>query len=209
MKINIVFPLFILTLCILSTSVHAQEYILELQQIVATDEAQLKPKIPAAQLAELGAQGYTIMSRNEKPTEFYFAIDHTFISFSDLSQGGNFSKHMNVKIKSSTNVQYQILTKLTSPLRTITGETIESTSCDNRCTSQTASIWNSADVYGFGFSTDNEQTFRPFSSQEATVLFLPAQGKSDIKMTLKIQTPRNQPEGNYQGAVQLIALPEL
>lgn len=189
--------------------VHAQEYILELQQIEATNEAQLKPKISNEHLTELTSYGYTIMSKSEKPTEIFFSIDRTSIAFADLNQGGSFIENINLEVKSSTNGQYQIITKLLSPLSSSSGETIKLTSCDDTCSPRNAKTWQSTDVYGWGYSIDEGKTYRTFSHDTSVSLFPSSPSQSKSQITVKVQTPTNQPEGNFQGIVHLIALPDL
>ena len=200
---------FILILLVSIIPVHAQEYFLELQQIEATDEAQLKPKIPPEHLTELENQGYSILSTNKKTTEFYFHIDRTDVSFADLSEGGSFVESIEMQVKSDEGTQYQILNRLLSSFHSVADQTIEPTSCDDGCSVRVAKPWKSEDNYGWGYSVDNGKTYRPFSRESVGLITPLALSKSALEMKLKVHTPKNQSEGNFQGVVQLIALPEM
>lgn len=206
----ILHTIYFLFICLVfAIPIHAQEYILELQQIEATDEAQLKPKIPSDRLNELEYQGYSVLNTNQNTTEFYFEIDKTAISFSSLDEGGIFIQPITITVTSEDGVGYQILTKMTASLSSISDQTIEQTSCDDGCTVRSARPWNSEDTYGWGYSIDDGQMYRPFSRASMVSIRPEHFSDTNLKMVLKVQTPQNQPEGNFQGNVQLIALPEL
>jgi len=200
---------FILILLVSIVPAHAQEFFLELQQIEPTDEDQLKPKISPDHLAELENQGYSILSSNTKPAEFYFHIDRTDVSFTDLSEGGSFVESIEMQVKSDTGAQYQILNKLVSSFHSVGDQTIEPTNCDDGCSVRVAKPWKSEDVYGWGYSVDDGDTYRPFSGESVGLITPHAISQSKLDMKLKVHTPKNQSEGNFQGVVQLIALPEL
>ncbi|PIZ65228.1 hypothetical protein CO051_02280 [Candidatus Roizmanbacteria bacterium CG_4_9_14_0_2_um_filter_39_13] len=200
---------FILITLVCAVPIHAQEYILELHQIEATESVQLQPKISNSQLSILENQGYVIISSEEKPTEFAFSIDRTDLSFPNLREGGSFGENITLDAKSSTQAQYQILTKLSSPFQTISDQTIEPTTCDDGCTTRMSKQWKSENVFGWGYSIDEGKTYRPFSSQTTSLDTGLSSENSKTKIILKVQTPRSQPEGNFLGVIQMFALPEL
>ncbi len=208
MKMYRLTPLLILSFCLLTISAHAQEFFLELQQIEPTDEAQLKPKISPDHLAELENQGYSILSSSKKPAEFYFHIDRTDVSFTDLSEGGSFVESIEMQVKSDMGTQYQILNTLISSFHSVGDQTIEPTNCDDGCSVRSAKPWKSEDIYGWGYSVDGGNTYRPFSGESVGLITPLAISRSKINMKLKVHTPKNQSEGNFQGVVKLIALPE-
>jgi len=200
---------FIFICLVFINPIHAQEFFLELQQIEPTDEAQRRPKISPDHLAELENQGYSILSSNTKPAEFYFHIDRTDVSFTDLSEGGSFVESIEMQVKSEGGAQYQILNKLISSFHSLAGQTIEPTSCDDGCSVRVAKPWKSEDSYGWGYSIDDGNTYRPFSRESVGLITPLSLSKSALEMKLKVRTPKNQSEGNFQGVVQLIALPEM
>lgn len=199
---------FSLLIIIFVSPLYAQEYILELQQIEATTEAQLQPSIPQNRLNEFKHQGYAILTVDHPAGEIAFSIDRTIISFDDLSRGGMVVEPIEMQVVPETGSRFQILAQLLKPFQSISGQTIEPTSCDDGCSVRIAKPWTSNAVYGWGYSVDGGKTYRPFSPEAMGFLPPELSSTSNIDMKLKVQTSTNQPEGNFQAVVQLIALPE-
>lgn len=193
---------------LLSNKANAQEYTLELQQIEATSEAYLSPKLPSENLKEFNEKGYTLIS-NIKPEEFYFTIDKTSILFPDLSTLGKFTDRFTIKVQSGSISNYQVIIKLLNQISAVTGETIDPTVCDSGCNSLNSGKWESQKSYGLGFSIDNGLTYRPFPFENQIVLSPKSLKDFDIPIDIKIQTPQNLQEGIYQGALQMIVLPDI
>ncbi|MCW1949374.1 MAG: hypothetical protein KIH89_002925 [Candidatus Shapirobacteria bacterium] len=164
--------------------------------------------------------------------KFSFSISDISLDFGSLTPNIGSTQSNTISITTPSGKGYEILTIANHPLQTIASATIPDTTCDTSCTISSSGVWSSSTKYGFGFNaiginssgaatnigtssyfTDSTY-FRPFaatsrSESPQTVMSenSPVKNRS-ARITYKINISRNQPSGDYENLINLIAIPK-
>lgn len=163
---------------------------------------------------------------------FSFKIDDLDLNFGALVPQVGSTQSNIITITTPSAHGYDILASENHPLLA-KSSTIPDTTCNSgTCDQSTSGIWTNNNAYGFGFNavginssgvvtnvgtsnffTDNTY-YRQFASvkdNEIPQVFMsesqPAKDHS-AKITYKINISQNQPAGNYENAINLIAVPK-
>lgn len=206
--------IFVLFITLLSSplSVSAQEYQLELHQIMDNETNNPPSQIlPLKNRQEFIENGFSILSIDSDST-ITFKIDKTSIPTDDLSSGKEFIYDSQMKIDQNGNGNTNLVYQLSQDLETASGQSIPGTKCDNYCNNKIPGVWKRTDSYGWGYSIDGGNTYRPFVTETDKLDNLPVQtkysSKSNPKLTFKINLHGNFPSGIYHATIKLIALPD-
>lgn len=194
-----------------TTAVYAQDstpsYVIELEQIEASPEAKIQ-KIPTGLLQQLQENGFIITSP-QNDSSFTFSIANTNVDFSEIISKREQTNSTLFRVNGSDAYSYQILGSLKEPFQTSLGESISQTSCDE-----------SSECFGWGYHLSgpdvvspfkNETYFRSFDEEHLSIFSERdgTTGERSTKLTLKVQVPAEQKEGNYTGVIKVIAIPKL
>ena len=163
---------------------------------------------------------------------FSFKIDDLDLNFGALVPQVGSTQSNIITITTPSAHGYDILASENHPLLA-KSSTIPDTTCDSgTCDQSTSGVWTQITTYGFGFNAiginssgvvtnvgtsnffaDNTY-YRQFASvkdNETPQVFMsesqPAKNHS-AKITYKINISQNQPAGNYENAINLIAVPK-
>jgi len=190
------------------------EYVLKLEQIEASGEAQLRSIRPET-LLKLREDGYFIASVNEHPITF--TISDTLVEIDDESE-----KKVYMSVRSEGKFGYQLTAFPWTPLQSLSGEQIPPTRCDQKkkpCTAWVASSWSNESNPGWGYHLSgpdisngfSEKTsFRPFPLQERVPLASREHtiGERASQISFKVlKDPAD--TTTYTSLIQFLAIPTL
>ncbi|MFQ5452164.1 MAG: hypothetical protein ACE5DQ_01235 [Candidatus Paceibacterota bacterium] len=158
--------------------------------------------------------GYTHLPK----LEFSFSVSRTALSFGEID--GKLSTQTSTQFTISPGqIPYLLFTSQLKPLSSLgKSASIPNTTCDARCTPKHASKWTNPSKHGFGYTLDS-LLYRPFTLNNAEPVLVMDKnaGSSDLiskqptantaKLTLKVQTPPDQPKGTYRTTIELLAMP--
>lgn len=201
--------LFFILIVFITSSVHAQEkpsYVIELEQIEASPEPQIESVSEEVQ-KKLEETGF-ILTPPDKDSAFLFSITDTNVDFSDINTARNKTNSTLIRVNSEDPVGYQIIASLKQQFQSSLDETIPQINSTNK------------DSYGWGFQVSgpdivlplkDESRFQIFDEDKQVIFSENNQmtGESTTKLTIKVQIPAEQREGNYTGAIKIIAIPKL
>jgi len=164
--------------------------------------------------------------------KFSFSISDVSIDFGSLTPNIGSTQSNIISITTPSGHGYQIMAIANKPLSTISSSTIPDTNCDTSCSISSSDVWTSSTKYGFGFNAiginssgvatnigtssyfTNSTYFRPFaatSRAESPQIIMsediPVKNRS-ARITYKINISGNQPAGNYENLINLIAVPK-
>lgn len=199
--------LFLILITLIIGPVSAQEstpsYVIELEQIEASPEAKIQYVSDEVQ-TKLQENGF-ILSPQEKDSAFVFSISDTNVDFSDIITARTKTNSTLMRINSSDKYSYQIIASLDEPFQSSLDEIIPQINPADR------------DSYGWGFQLSGPHVAAPSKDfqifdEDKQMIFAEqdgGSGESATKLTFKVQVPAEQKEGNYTGAIKIIAIPKL
>jgi len=164
--------------------------------------------------------------------KFSFSISDISIDFGSLTPNVGSTQSNIITITTPSGHGYQVMAITNKPLSSISSTTIPNTNCDTSCSISSSGVWSSSSRYGFGFNTiginssgvatnigtssyfTNSTYFRPFaatSRSESPQIIMsednPVKNRS-ARLTYKINISTNQPSGDYENLINLIAVPK-
>lgn len=175
---------------------------------------------------EFNSTGYTVYAGFQylyALSEFSFQITNLTIDLGEL-QPNFFSTGSNQLIISTRSGGYTIYAAEIHPLQLTTNAatTIPDTSCDSGCTIASAAPWTNSSNVGFGFHISGPHVtsdfvdstyFRPFANRAASETHQPI-AATNVKVTDEVMDvtyqatiAQSQGGGNYETAIEYIALP--
>ena len=164
--------------------------------------------------------------------KFSFSISDLSIDFGSLTPNVGSSQSNTISITTPSGRGYQIMAIANKPLSTLSSSTIPDTNCDTSCSISSSGVWTTSSKYGFGFNTiginssgvatnigtssyfTDSTYFRPFaatSRAESPQIIMsedsPVKNRS-ARITYKVNISNNQPSGDYENLINLIAVPK-
>lgn len=175
---------------------------------------------------EFNSTGYTVYAGFQylyALSEFSFKISDLSISLGEL-QSTAFSTGTNQLIISTRTGGYTIYAGATKPFEEQENPSyfIPFTSCNTGCTISTAAPWTSVNYPGLGFNVDGLHAyadftdttyFRPFADLSASESPQPIASATSkvtddtLDITYKATIPADQASGNYETAIEFLAVP--
>jgi hypothetical protein len=180
--------------------------------------------------------GYTVKSGfqyiYDTLEKFSFSISDISIDFGSLTPNVGSTQSNTISITTPSGHGYQIMAIANKPLSSISSSTIPDTNCDTSCSISSSGVWSSSSRYGFGFNAiginssgvatnigtssyfTNSTYFQPFaatsrSESPQVIMSEDTQVKNhSARITYKINISNNQPAGNYENLINLIAIPK-
>ncbi len=199
----------------------SQRYLIESEDVsISTDEQTISESgfpLSNSEKIEFEKNGYIITS---KPSEsFSFSLEKSNLDFPGLSP--NKPSTATNKLSASSTSGYQINIVQQTPLTSLTGDAINQTTCNDKCSNIHASIWTDNSKTGIGytikgddFSEDfkNINFFKAFAQEIKKQKPVSVMGNSGTKniseaeLIIKIIPTANNTD-IYNGVVQFQALP--
>jgi hypothetical protein len=154
---------------------------------------------------------------------FSFSVTPSTIDFGELIPNTPIEKTLRLTISNGNVPGYTVTGSENQSLSTTVGAEIVDTACDtgSNCTNTNANKWDLNTTYGFGYRitgrtvpTDfkKENYYRPFPGtirNEKAVIMMQSKAKKVVDqatMTLRLNTGRQQPVGQYQNVLSFTAI---
>lgn len=154
---------------------------------------------------------------------FSFSVTPSEIDFGELSPDTPVEKTLRITISNGNVPGYSVKASENQPLSTSVGATILDTVCGQNapCSITTANKWSDDKIYGMGYKMsgktvpkdfNNSDFYRPFAATvrndpPTTVMETRARKVVDqATMTIKVNTNKSQPVGQYRNVISFIAM---
>lgn len=145
--------LYILFLSISTYAMQSQQYDLEPQEITnevinPSEPQATQISLPSDQLTELKKNGFFVT--NDTPSSFIFSTKAADLSFGVLTPSTESEVSNSITIASGAG--YQVMISALRPLTSLSGSTLNNTTCDKKCTYLHAAPWVNDSNYGLGYT---------------------------------------------------------
>lgn len=154
---------------------------------------------------------------------FSFSVTPSLIDFGELLPNTPIEKTLRLTISNGNVPGYTVTGAENQPLGTAVGAEIVDTACDTgtNCTITGANKWDLNTTYGFGYRTTGKTVptdfknvgfYRPFPAtirNEKGVIIMQSKAKKVVDqatMTLRLNTGRQQPVGQYRNVLSFTAI---
>ncbi len=155
---------------------------------------------------------------------FAFSISQTSIDFGTLLPNTPKTAQTVLTVSFGGAGSYTVTARENGPLKTLFGDYIPNTECDqsNTCTTTYATPWTSTSSYGFGYNMSGDDIpsdfvdstyYRPFADSTAsedpvTIMSNENVGKNrQATLTFKVNISPAQAAGSYQTIIDIVATP--